>query len=191
MPLHVVPPNGPLLRVLSNPHRIRLLALVAGQAMTAVELAEETGLRRTAVEYHLRRLAHGGLVEVVAGDGASRRYRRVRSSPRWQIDDDRERAMALRALAADLRRRWADEDVGQLKVVYDGEFWVDPQTWGGVCEQVMDAVQRLREAARAPHAEGTIRVSATATFFRMVSDGQGPQIALPPPGPRPELGRSR
>jgi DNA-binding transcriptional ArsR family regulator len=98
---------------MGNHLRIRILALIAGHALTAAELAEEVGVRVSSVEFHLRRLASAGLVEVV-GEGEGRRYRRVTFSPRWRIEDDRERGLALRALATDLQRRWSVEHVGEL-----------------------------------------------------------------------------
>jgi DNA-binding transcriptional ArsR family regulator len=165
---------------MANPARIRILALIAGHAMTAAELAEEVGLRPSTVEYHLRRLASAGMLEVAGGEGDERRYRRIPQSPRWEIEEDRERALALRALASDLHRRWSSEHVGELKVVYDGELWVDAQTWGRVCEQVMSALQRLRAAAREPRAEGTVHVSATATFFPMLDERDRPPPLIAP-----------
>jgi DNA-binding transcriptional ArsR family regulator len=163
-----VPRNGTALRAVANANRVRILALLAGGPMTVSELAKEMGLRQSSVSHHVRQLAAAGTLFLASDDANERRYRRLEPAPAWRVEDERERYQALNALAIDVARRWSGgpED-GATEVTFDGEMWVEPRAWGRACEQMMAAVQTLRAAARAPHAPGTMHVSATALFFAL------------------------
>ena len=51
-----------LLSALSNPHRLRILATLAGGSVHVSQLARDVGLSRPLVHMHLRRLEAAGLV---------------------------------------------------------------------------------------------------------------------------------
>ena len=51
-----------VLAALSNPHRLRILATLAGGSVHVSQLAREVGLSRPLVHMHLRRLEAAGLV---------------------------------------------------------------------------------------------------------------------------------
>jgi DNA-binding transcriptional ArsR family regulator len=51
-----------LLSALSNPHRLRILATLAGGSVHVSQLARDMGLSRPLVHMHLRRLEAAGLV---------------------------------------------------------------------------------------------------------------------------------
>lgn len=52
-----------LLRVLADPLRLRIVGLLATEALCTCHLVEETGARQTNVSNHLRVLRQAGLVE--------------------------------------------------------------------------------------------------------------------------------
>jgi ArsR family transcriptional regulator len=51
------------LRVLADPLRIRIVALLAGETMCTCHLVEETGAGQTTVSHHLRVLRDAGWVD--------------------------------------------------------------------------------------------------------------------------------
>lgn len=51
-----------VLAALSNPHRLRILAVLASRRLHVSELAREVGLSRPLVHMHLQRLEAAGLV---------------------------------------------------------------------------------------------------------------------------------
>jgi DNA-binding transcriptional ArsR family regulator len=66
-----------LLSALSNPHRLRILATLAGGSVHVSELARQVGLSRPLVHMHLRRLEAAGLVSgrlELSDDGKALRF---------------------------------------------------------------------------------------------------------------------
>lgn len=59
----VTPTQGDLIRVLGEPLRLRIVTLLAREALCTNHLIEETGARQTALSNHLRVLREAGIVE--------------------------------------------------------------------------------------------------------------------------------
>jgi|RhiMetdeSRZDD1v2_1073273.scaffolds.fasta_scaffold2984933_1 DNA-binding transcriptional ArsR family regulator len=62
---HATPTGAELARILaalSNPHRLRIVATLAGGSVHVSQLAREVGLSRPLVHMHLQRLEAAGLV---------------------------------------------------------------------------------------------------------------------------------
>ena len=69
-----------LLSALSSPHRLRILATLAGGSVHVSQLAREVGLSRPLVHMHLRRLEAAGLVNgrlELSDDGKALRFYEV------------------------------------------------------------------------------------------------------------------
>jgi DNA-binding transcriptional ArsR family regulator len=66
-----------LLSALSSPHRLRILAALAGGSVHVSQLARDVGLSRPLVHMHLRRLEAAGLVSgrlELSDDGKALRF---------------------------------------------------------------------------------------------------------------------
>jgi DNA-binding transcriptional ArsR family regulator len=66
-----------VLSALSSPHRLRILATLAGGSVHVSQLAREVGLSRPLVHMHLRRLETAGLVKgrlELSDDGKALRF---------------------------------------------------------------------------------------------------------------------
>lgn len=126
------------LRVLSEPTRVRLLALLAREELTVAELASVTGLAQPRVSTHLARLKEAGLVrDRRSGVSAFYRFSEDDLDPAqralWQaldggtddplLRDDAQRLPGVLALrAAD--RNWADSVAGDMERHYSpGRTW--------------------------------------------------------------------
>jgi ArsR family transcriptional regulator len=59
----LIPPDADLIRVLGDPLRLRIVALLAQETLCTTHLIEETGARQTNLSNHLRVLREAGLVE--------------------------------------------------------------------------------------------------------------------------------
>lgn len=59
----VSPPDAELLRVLADPLRLRIVALLARETLCTTHLVEETGARQTNLSNHLRVLREAEVVE--------------------------------------------------------------------------------------------------------------------------------
>ncbi|WP_331766343.1 metalloregulator ArsR/SmtB family transcription factor [Embleya sp. NBC_00896] len=55
--------DADLLKVLADPLRLRIVTLLAGEALCVCHLIEETGARQTNLSNHLRVLREAGLVD--------------------------------------------------------------------------------------------------------------------------------
>ncbi|WP_407835799.1 ArsR/SmtB family transcription factor [Streptomyces sp. DSM 116496] len=55
--------DSDVLRVLSDPLRLRIVTLLASEALCTTHLVEETGARQTNLSNHLKVLREAGLVE--------------------------------------------------------------------------------------------------------------------------------
>lgn len=127
-----------LCRLLSDPTRVRLLALVVDEALSVAELTEVTGLAQSRVSTHLGKLKDAGMV-VVRRQGQTSYYAHAAgAAPEaarvfWsglsaQLDDPtlaRDRACARRLVEARNRERsWADSVAGQMDRHYSpGRTW--------------------------------------------------------------------
>jgi ArsR family transcriptional regulator len=125
-----------LLRLLGDPSRVRLLALLAREALSVAELVRVTRLAQSRVSTHLARLREAGLVHDRPAGGstyyaldesrlpeAARRLWELvaKSTADPLLDEDAER------LAGVLRRRegsWADAVAGRMERHYSpGRTW--------------------------------------------------------------------
>lgn len=59
----LITPDLDVLRVLADPLRLRIVALLARETLCTVHLREETGARQTNLSNHLRVLREAGLVD--------------------------------------------------------------------------------------------------------------------------------
>lgn len=55
--------DGDVLRILAEPLRLKIVTLLAGEALCTTHLVEETGARQTNLSNHLKVLREAGLVE--------------------------------------------------------------------------------------------------------------------------------
>lgn len=165
------------LRALSHPLRLRILALVTGKGMSSAELARELEMNHAAVSFHVRQLVAAGFLELAetrsVRGGQERRYRqRVLTGSEWVPEDHR---LMVSAIAEELTRRVADGS-GAWKLFSDAELWVDRTVWDDARRRIAAAMQDLDDAAAAPHADGTVHVSATALLL---------EVGEPAPAPAP------
>jgi DNA-binding transcriptional ArsR family regulator len=155
------------LRALSHPVRLRILSLLTGRAMSSAELARELAMKHAAVSYHVRQLADAGYIEVAetrsVRGGQERRYRpRLAGHAEWEQEDPQ---LAIRAVTEELARRLA-EGPTTWRLFSDAELWVEHSVWDDVRARITKAMTDLHDAAGAPHAEGSVHVSATAMLFQ-------------------------
>jgi predicted transcriptional regulator len=79
-----VPTGDELVRVLAtlaNPHRVRIVAVLARQRMYVSELARSLGISRALLQVHLRKLEATGLVSArleVSEDGKAMKFYEVK-----------------------------------------------------------------------------------------------------------------
>ncbi|MEV6522468.1 winged helix-turn-helix domain-containing protein [Longispora sp. NPDC051575] len=69
-----------ILATLSNPHRLRVVAALAGRREYVSQLARELGISRPLLQVHLRKLEAAGLVSAtleLSEDGKAMRYYEV------------------------------------------------------------------------------------------------------------------
>jgi hypothetical protein len=100
--------------------------------------------------------------------GKERRYRsRVAGHAEWEQEDPQ---LAIRAVTEELTRRLAGGPT-TWRVFSDAELWVDPVVWDDIRARIAQAVIDLHNAAAAPHAEGSVHVSATAMLFQAAQEG--------------------
>jgi predicted transcriptional regulator len=69
-----------VLTTLANPHRLRVVAALAGQRNYVSQLARELGISRALLQVHLRKLEAAGLVAAsieVSEDGKAMKYYEV------------------------------------------------------------------------------------------------------------------
>ncbi|MCB9727203.1 MAG: metalloregulator ArsR/SmtB family transcription factor [Deltaproteobacteria bacterium] len=142
--------SSELLRLLADPTRIRLLALLEGEALTVAELCQVTGLSQPRVSTHLGRLREAGVVRdrregsfswyALAEDGMSEAARRT-----WALLRETTRDPLLaqdRARAEDVVRAraggpsWAESVAGQMARHYS-----PGRTWEALARGVLGLVQ--------------------------------------------------
>ena len=161
--------NG--LRALAHPLRLRILSLLTGTELSAAEVARELGVTHANASYHLRQLAAAGEV-VVAGEerirgGVAKRYRHPwEERPGTTRGDPEDRALYVRALAAELERRFRLRAEGSA-LITDAEMWVTPEVWGEVRELCERASTLVHQHAQPPRTDGTLHVNLTAALFTL------------------------
>jgi len=127
-----------LCRLLSDPTRVRLVALLSHEELTVAELTQVTGLSQSRVSTHLGKLREAGMVQVRRHKNAAFYGLQLAAMPQatrsfWQafsknLDDpmlqrDRAQAQAL-AEARDEQGTWADSVAGQMHRHYSpGRTW--------------------------------------------------------------------
>ena len=169
------------LRVLAHPLRLRMLSLLTGATLSAVELSRELGISQALASYHLRQLHQAGVIELAEvrsrRGGRERRfaYKPIPATPARTPPPDGELPLFAGAVGAELRRRSHEAAPGERPLGIDAELWVDPDQWDAAVEAVRAATVALHRHARPPRTQGTIRVSVSALLFPMTT----------PPGPRP------
>jgi DNA-binding transcriptional ArsR family regulator len=166
--------NEPMvpLRALANPLRLRIVSLLTGTALSATEVADELGIAHASASYHLRQLAAASYLTRVDDDapstGRGQPRRRYRYDPSSALRLDRDgRQLVFEAMVSDLRRRTGESTSRRTSA--DAEVWLDPGVWDEVCRLVDEAVGLVHAKARAPHAEGTVKVSFTALLLELAA----------------------
>ncbi|MBB4958739.1 ArsR/SmtB family transcription factor [Micromonospora polyrhachis] len=169
------------LRALAHPVRLRILSLLTATEMTAAEVARELDLTHANASYHLRHLLDAGVIQVAGEErirgGVAKRYRydathdfdRRRPTP-GDAEPTRDHRLLYAALATELRRRGEQARRSSDNFLTDAEFWIDPETWQTVRDQIATAAETLHQASQPLRTPGTIRVSATVALFQMTED---------------------
>ncbi|MGW5669902.1 hypothetical protein, partial [Micromonospora sp. NPDC003776] len=110
-----------------------------------------------------------GLVELAdvrsRRGGQERRYRAVRAP--WLTEQREGQALLAESLARNLLDRVADRAPEATGVTVDAELWVSPEDWAAARSRLHAIMTELHDAARPPHAPGTVRVGATVMAFEM------------------------
>lgn len=165
----VVSSTDPRLRALAHPVRLRMLSLMWSAPLSAAALARELDISHALASQHLRRLDAAGLVELAdvrsRRGGRERRYRAVRGS--WLTDQPEGQALLAESLARNLLDRVAHRAPESAGVTVDADLWVSPEEWEAARRRLQAILAELHDAARPPHAPGTVRVGATVMAFEM------------------------
>lgn len=161
------------LRSVAHPVRLRILSLLTAEAMSAAEVARTLDLTHANASYHLRVLFDAGELVIesegkVRG-GVAKRYRYLVGGtggrPTHPSTND-DLIAWQRATHAEVVRRISSRVPGP-STSSDIETWVTPEAWSAAVTAIADAMVRLHEEARPPHAEGTVHVSASTQGFVM------------------------
>jgi DNA-binding transcriptional ArsR family regulator len=162
------------LRVLAHPLRLRMLSLLTGTALSAMELSRELGISQALASYHLRQLHSAGVIELA--EVRSRRGGRERRFVYRPATPDEPAstppltdglAMFAEAVCVELRRRSQEAEASGDRLGVDAELWVDPAQWAEAVEAMRTASIGLHRQAKPPRTAGTIRVSVSAVLFPM------------------------
>lgn len=168
------------LRVLAHPLRLRMLSLLTGAALSAMELSRELGISQALASYHLRQLHGAGVVELAEvrprRGGRERRFVYRPAAPGTPgrtppLADGL--ALFAEAVGAELRRRSSEAGAGADRLGVDAELWVDPAGWAEAVQAMRAASIALHRQARPPRTAGTIRVSVSAVLFPMTAAASG------------------
>lgn len=165
------------LRALAHPLRLRILSILSGAAMSAADIARETGTTQANASYHLRRLHDAGQIvlvdEVLVRGGRARRFtydaghvirqEGDESAPR----EDETRTLVGRAFAEEMVRRLGQHLDGGQSTYTDAELWLDPNVWEAAVKRVQAISVALHQAAQPPRSPGTVRTSTTMAMFSM------------------------
>lgn len=164
------------LRVLAHPLRLRMLSLLTGAALSAMELSRELGISQALASYHLRQLHGAGVIELA--EVRSRRGGRERrftyrpaapGSPARTPSLTDGLALFAEAVCVELRRRSQEAEAGADRLGVDAELWVDPGQWAEAVDVMRAASIALHRQAKPPRTAGTIKVSVSAVLFPMTT----------------------
>lgn len=159
------------LRSTAHPLRLRMLSLLTGSAMSAAELARELHVSHANASYHLRILADAGEVVVDSEEkirgGVAKRYRHPWQQGFANTEAPFDAGQHVRAMAAELTRRFGDRVQPSKSMLCDAEMWVEPETWERVVALVTEAAGLIHAEARPPRTEGAIHVNLTMAAFGM------------------------
>ena len=165
------------LRVLAHPLRLRMLSLLTGSALSAMELSRELGISQALASYHLRQLHTAGVIELAEvrsrRGGRERRfvYRPAATAPPARTPSlTAGLALFAEAVCVELRRRSQEAEAGPDRLGVDAELWVDPDQWAEAVDAMRTASIALHRRAKPPRTAGTIRVSVSAVLFPMTTD---------------------
>jgi ArsR family transcriptional regulator, arsenate/arsenite/antimonite-responsive transcriptional repressor len=101
----LIPPDADLVRVLADPLRLRIVALLARETLCTTHLVDETGARQTNLSNHLRVLREAGVVDTEPCgrftyyrlrpgvlDGLAGFFSELAGTARVTVDSDRKRS---------------------------------------------------------------------------------------------------
>lgn len=158
------------LRLVAHPVRLRLLSLLTGKAMSAAEAARELGETQANVSYHIRRLASGGLLELVdeqsVRGGLAKRYSHNPASGEVLNDLDRDSHLHLvQALAQQMTGRANHYRDGTDFAFTDAHLKIPADQWPRVKELARDLGRLVHEAAEHPPGDNPVSASVTVAVF--------------------------
>jgi DNA-binding transcriptional ArsR family regulator len=168
------------LRVFAHPLRLRMLSLLTGAPLSAMELSRELSISHALASYHLRQLHAAGVIELAevrpCNGGRERRFSyrpdpAQRAGPR---PDQESEALLAEAVCVELRRRSGDAAPGAQRLGVDAELWVEPADWQAALDAIRAASVTLHERAKPPRSTGTVRVSVSAVLFAMADRSATP-----------------
>ena len=158
------------LRLVAHPLRLRLLSLLTGRAMSAAEAARELGETQANISYHIRRLADGGLLElvdeVVVRGGVAKRYTHNPDSGEAFTDSDRESFLSLMgAVAHQLTGRAPLYRENTAFVFTDAHLSIPAAEWPRVQELARELGRVIHELAERPAGGNAVSASLTVAAF--------------------------
>lgn len=156
------------LRALASPHRLRILGIVTGRAVSAAEVSRATGLVHAAASYHLRQLATAGLIELV--DRTARRPARGRPQQRYRMRHGalsglgRSELQVLdRGLLSEIERRL--REARTTRTVTHAEVWLGPRDRRRLDTLLQEIDALVHERAATPRTRGSAHLSVTTLLF--------------------------
>ncbi len=160
--------NG--MRLVAHPLRLRLLSLLTGRAMSAAEAARELGETQANVSYHVRRLADGGLLELVdevaIRGGTAKRYTHRSDTGEALTDSDREGFLSLmQALSHQLTTRAASYRENTSFAFTDAHVSIPAEEWPRVQQLARELGHVIHELAERPTGDTAVRASLTVAAF--------------------------
>jgi DNA-binding transcriptional ArsR family regulator len=175
-----VPAEVRWLRAVAHPLRLRILSLVAADALTAAEVARELGLTHANASYHLRQLLDAGHVEVGGEErirgGRARRYRYVSWDDRHDTEAPTRQPAGLdhlglyAAMADELRRRSELLRPSSHNRLTDIEAWITDADLAVVAGLLDRAVAALYAGIQPRPSHTSRRVSVTLGVFEIDPD---------------------
>lgn len=158
------------LRLIAHPLRLQLLSLMTGTAMSAADAARELGATQANVSYHIRRLASGGLLELVdehsVRGGLAKRYIHNPESGETIGATDRDSQLHLiHALAHQMTARAGLYREGTDFAFTDAHVTVPADQWPRVKGLARELGRVIHELAALPAGDDPVRASVTVAAF--------------------------
>ncbi|KZX21836.1 winged helix-turn-helix domain-containing protein [Rathayibacter tanaceti] len=158
------------LRLVAHPLRLRLLSLLTGRTMSAAAAARELGETQANVSYHIRRLAEGGLLELVdevaIRGGIAKRYTHNSDSGEALTDSDRESFLGLmQALAYQLTARAPLYRENTTFAFTDAHVSIPAEEWPRVQGLARELGRVIHELAERPAGDRAVSASLTVAAF--------------------------